>query len=185
MTVALSEPALLPVYARQNVTFVAGEGSQLVDSDGRTYLDLVGGIAVVGLGHCHPGPRAAAQAQLARLWHASNLYWTEPMQELAGRLSERFGGARGFLCNSGAEAVEAALKWARKATGKTEIVAVENSFHGRTLGALSVTGQPAKRAAFEPLLPGVVFAKLNDAGPHAAPSGTHTAPRLHEPRPGA
>src|SRR5437667_3532562 len=138
---------VLPTYARQDVTFVAGEGSWLVDVDGRRYLDLVAGIAVVGLGHCHPAPLGAAQAQLERLWHVSNLYWTGPMAELAARLSARFGGAQAFFCNSGAEAVEAAIKYARKATGKPGIVALENSFHGRTLGALSATGHPAKRAA--------------------------------------
>jgi acetylornithine/succinyldiaminopimelate/putrescine aminotransferase len=84
------------------------------------------------------------------------------MAELAGRLSDRFGGAQAFFCNSGAEAIEAALKYARKATGRPGIVALESSFHGRTLGALSVTGQPAKRSAFEPLVPGVSFARLND-----------------------
>ncbi len=137
------------------MTFVRGEGSWLVDADGRRYLDLVAGIAVVGLGHGHDAPLAAAPAQLDRLWHVSNLYWTEPMAALAERLSDRFGGAQAFFCNSGAEAVEAALKYARKATGRPGIVALEGSFHGRTLGALSVTGQPAKRAAFAPLVPGV------------------------------
>jgi len=155
--------ALLPVYARQDVTFVAGDGCWLVDDAGRRYLDLVAGIAVVGLGHLHPAPLAAAQAQLDRLWHASNLYSTRPAEELAARLSERFGGAQAFFCNSGAEAVEAALKHARKATGKPGIVALHGSFHGRTLGALSATGQPAKQAPFEPLLPGVRFAAPNDA----------------------
>ncbi|HST19459.1 MAG TPA: acetylornithine transaminase [Gaiellaceae bacterium] len=149
---------LLPTYARLDVTFVYGDGMWLVDAAGRRYLDCLGGIAVVSLGHRHPAPLAAAHAQLDRLWHVSNLFWTEPMQELASRLSDRFGGASAFYCNSGAEAVEAAIKWARKSTGRPGLVALENSFHGRTAGALSITGQPAKRAAFEPLLPGVVFA---------------------------
>jgi predicted acetylornithine/succinylornithine family transaminase len=149
---------LLPTYARLDVTFVEGEGSWVVDADGKRYLDLVAGIAVVALGHRHPAPLAAAHAQLDRLWHVSNLYSTEPMQALAERLSARFGGAQAFYCNSGAEAIEAALKWARKATGRRELVALEGSFHGRTLGALSVTGQPAKRAPFEPLVPGARFA---------------------------
>ena len=106
------------------------------------YLDFVAGIAVVSLGHCAPGARAAAQAQLDRLWHVSNLYWTEPMLQLAGLLAERFPGGRAFFCNSGAEANEAALKIARKATGRTRIVALEGGFHGRTLGALR---RPASR----------------------------------------
>jgi len=101
------------------------------------------------------------------LWHVSNLYWTEPMEQLAAKLSERFGGARAFFCNSGAESVEAALKWARKATGRSEFVALDGSFHGRTFGALSVTGQPAKRAAFEPLVPGAKFG-LEHVGPETA-----------------
>jgi predicted acetylornithine/succinylornithine family transaminase len=154
---ATAHASLLPTYARLDVTFVEGDGAWLVDADGNRYLDLFAGIAVVGLGHRHPAPLAAAHAQLDKLWHVSNLYWTEPMQELAGKLSDRFGGAQAFFCNSGAESVEAAIKWARKATGRPGIVALEGSFHGRTLGALSVTGQPAKRAAFEPLLPGAAF----------------------------
>ncbi len=153
---------LLPTYARADLTIVRGEGARVWDAEGREYLDFGGGIAVVALGHCHPAPLAAAQEQLGRLWHASNLYRTEPAEELAGRLSERFGGAKAFFCNSGAESIEAALKYARKATGKPGIVALEGSFHGRTLGALSVTGQPEKRQAFEPLIPSVRFVPPND-----------------------
>jgi acetylornithine/N-succinyldiaminopimelate aminotransferase len=159
----LTHSAVLPVYARQDLTFVRGEGTMLYDAEGRGYLDFLAGIAVVALGHCHPAPLAATHAQLDRLWHVSNLYWTEPMAELAQRLSARAGGARAFFCNSGAEAVEAGLKYARKATGKPGVVALSGSFHGRTMGALSVTGQPGKREAFEPLLPNVRFADPNDA----------------------
>jgi acetylornithine/succinyldiaminopimelate/putrescine aminotransferase len=148
---------LLPTYARQDVTFVDGDGAWLVDSAGNRYLDCFAGIAVVGLGHRHPAPLAAARGQLDRLWHVSNLYFTEPMERLSLALSDRFGGASAFFCNSGAESIEAALKWALKATGRHEVVALDGSFHGRTLGALSVTGQPAKRAAFEPLVPGAKF----------------------------
>jgi acetylornithine/N-succinyldiaminopimelate aminotransferase len=163
VSVATHSP-VLPVYARQELTFVRGQGTTLYDGDGRAYLDFLAGIAVVGLGHCHPAPLAAAHAQLERLWHVSNLYWTEPMVELAERLSARAGGARAFFCNSGTEAVEAGLKYARKATGRPGVVALTGSFHGRTLGALSVTGQPGKREAFEPLLPHVQFADPNDVG---------------------
>jgi acetylornithine/N-succinyldiaminopimelate aminotransferase len=172
LTLVLNQHKLLPAYARLDVTFVDGEGAWLVDSGGKRYLDLFAGIAVVGLGHRHPAPLAAAHAQLDRLWHVSNLYSTEPMLQLADRLSDRFGGARAFFCNSGAESIEAALKWARKATGRSELVALHGSFHGRTLGALSVTGQPAKRAAFEPLLPGARFASpdslTEEVGPETA-----------------
>ena len=153
---------LLPVYPEPEVTIVRGQGARVWDDQGRSYLDFGAGIAVVALGHCHPAPLAAAQAQLERLWHASNLYATEPARELATRLSERFGGAQAFFCNSGAEAIEAALKYARKATGRPGVVALEGGFHGRTLGALSATGQSAKREPFAPLLPGIRFVPPND-----------------------
>ena len=181
MSVAVRSPSLLPTYARQDVTFVEGDGAWLVDSEGRRYLDLVAGIAVVGLGHGHHAPLAAAREQLERLWHVSNLYWTEPMVSLAERLSARFGGASAFFCNSGAEAVEAALKYARKASGRPAVVALEGSFHGRTMGALSVTGQPAKRDPFAPLVPSVRFARLNDAESLAAAAGPDTGCILLEP----
>ena len=153
---------LLPTYARADVTLVRGDGTRVWDAEGHEYLDFGGGLAVVSLGHCHPAALSAAQEQLSRLWHVSNLYRTEPAEALATALSERFGGARAFFCNSGAEAVEAALKFARKATGKPGVVALEGSFHGRTLGALSVTGQPGKREPFAPLVPGVRFVPPND-----------------------
>jgi acetylornithine/N-succinyldiaminopimelate aminotransferase len=154
--------ALLPTYPPTRVTFVDGDGVWLTDDVGRRYLDFAAGIAVVALGHKHPAPLAAAHRQLDRIWHASNLYGTEPAQALAQALSAKFGGAQAFFCNSGAEANEAAIKYARKATGKPGVLALEQSFHGRTTGSLAVTGQPAKRAAFEPLLPGARFAQPND-----------------------
>ena len=154
--------AVLPTYARADITVVRGNGCRVWDDTGREYLDFVAGIAVVGLGHCAPAPLAAAHEQLDRLWHASNLYWTEPMLRLATLLAERFEGGRAFFCNSGAEANEAAIKIARKATGRTRIVALEGGFHGRTLGALSATGQPSKWEGFGPLVPGVAFARPND-----------------------
>jgi predicted acetylornithine/succinylornithine family transaminase len=154
--------AILPTYARADVTFVRGESCRIWDDEGRSYLDFGTGIAVAGLGHVHPGVTAAAHAQLDVLWHASNLYWTEPMLRLATLLSDRFGGAQAFFCNSGAEANEAALKVARKATGRTRVVALEGGFHGRTFGALSATGQPSKWEGFGPLVPGFAFARPND-----------------------
>ena len=177
----LTHPPVLPVYARQDLTFVRGEGTTLYDGDGRAYLDFLAGIAVVGLGHCHPAPLAAAHAQLDRLWHVSNLYWTKPMVGLAARLSARATGARAFFCNSGAEAVEAGLKYARKATGRPGVVALNGSFHGRTMGALSVTGQPGKRQEFEPLLPHVQFADPNDVGSLEAAVSSETGCILLEP----
>jgi acetylornithine aminotransferase len=172
---------LLPTYARADLTLVRGEGVRVWDETGREYLDFGGGIAVVSLGHCHPAPLVAAQEQLSRLWHVSNLYRTEPAEELAAKLSERFGGARAFFCNSGAEAVEAAIKYARKATGRAGVVALEGGFHGRTLGALSATGQPGKREAFEPLVPGVCFVPPNDVSALRDAVGDDTGLILLEP----
>ena len=181
MSATLKTASLLPAYARHDVTFVSGEGVWLTDTEGKRYLDLLAGIAVVSLGHCHPAPLAAAQRQLEAIWHTSNLYSTEPMLRLADALSTRVGGARAFFCNSGAEAVEAALKWARKATGKPVVVALENSFHGRTHGALAATGQPGKRAPFEPLAPAVRFAGLNDVESLATAVAADTGAILIEP----
>ena len=169
MSTALGN-ALLPTYPPAHVTFLEGDGVWLVDSGGERYLDFAAGIAVVGLGHRHPAPLAAAHAQLEKLWHASNLFGTEPAGELAAKLSGRFGGAGAFFCNSGAEANEAALKYARKATGKTGVIALEGGFHGRTLGALSVTGQAGKRGTFVDA--GATFVPPNDVdGLRAAMSG--------------
>jgi acetylornithine/N-succinyldiaminopimelate aminotransferase len=172
---------ILPTYARADLTIVEGDGCRVWDASGREYLDFGGGIAVVSLGHRHPAPLAAAHAQLDRLWHASNLYRTEPAEELAELLSARFDGAQAFFCNSGAEAVETALKYARKATGKTGVVAVEGSFHGRTFGALSVTGQPAKQEPFAPLVPGVRFVPPNDVAALTAAVDDETGLILLEP----
>ena len=181
-TVVLAEnSALLAVYPPPPVTFVEGDGVWLVDETGRRYLDFAAGIAVVGLGHRHPAPLAAAHAQLDTLWHASNLFGTEPAAALAARLSDRFGGARAFFCNSGAEANEAALKYARKTIGKPGVIALEGGFHGRTIGALGVTGQPAKRESFEPLLDGVRFARPNDIASLAAVAGDDVGLILLEP----
>jgi len=178
---ATAHGSVLPTYARSDVTFVSGEGAWLVDAEGNRYLDFLAGLAVVSLGHCNPAAAEAAHEQLDRLWHASNLYWTEPMEALAERLSARFGGAAAFFCNSGAEANEAALKYARRATGKPGVVALEGGFHGRTLGALSVTGQPAKREPFEPLSPGAAFVAPNDLEALAAAVGPATGCILLEP----
>jgi acetylornithine/N-succinyldiaminopimelate aminotransferase len=177
----IAETALLPTYPQTRVTFVDGDGVWLTDDLGRRYLDFAAGIAVVALGHKHPAPLAAAHRQLDRLWHASNLYGTEPAEALAQSLSVRFGGAQAFFCNSGTEANEAAIKYARKATGKPGVLALEQSFHGRTTGALAVTGQPAKRAAFEPLMPGARFAQPNDVVSLRAAAGRDVGLILLEP----
>jgi predicted acetylornithine/succinylornithine family transaminase len=175
------ETRLLPVYPPPRATFVEGDGVWLVDAHGRRYLDFAAGIAVVGLGHRHHAPLAGAHAQLDRLWHASNLFGTEPAAQLAEKLSEAFGGAQTFFCNSGAEANEAALKYARKTTGKPGVIALEGGFHGRTLGALSITGQPAKRVAFDLLLDGVRFARPNDIASLGEAAGEDIGLILLEP----
>jgi acetylornithine/N-succinyldiaminopimelate aminotransferase len=160
------DAALMGNYGRPPLALVRGQGSTVWDADGTPYLDLVAGIAVCLLGHAHPAVQDAVQTQLATLEHVSNLYASEPSVELAEQLIVRLdpaeqAAARVFFCNSGAEANEAALKIARR-TGRPEIVAADKSFHGRTLGALSITGQPSKRAPFEPLLPGVRFVPYGD-----------------------
>src|SRR5690606_37280298 len=142
-----SAPAPLAVLAR-------GEGARVWDVDGTEYLDFLAGIAVNALGHAHPAFVDAVSRQAARLAHVSNYFATEPQLELADRLTRLSGGDRVFLCNSGTEAIEAAVKLARL-TGKPRILALENGFHGRTMGALSLTGKPALRTPFQPLLPGV------------------------------
>ena len=141
-------------YARYPVEFVRGEGSRLWDGEGREYLDFLTGISVSSVGHCHPAVVAAIREQAGRLLHVGNLYYTEPMARLARRLSECSLGGGVFFTNSGAEAVEAALKCARKAKQGGTIVSVHGAFHGRTYGALSATPQEAKQAPFAPLVGG-------------------------------
>ena len=151
------ENALLGVFGRPQLVLEHGEGAWVWDVDGRRYLDLVGGIAVNALGHNHPALVAAVSKQAGQLVHVSNFFTSVPQVELAERLLTLAGapdGSRVFFCNSGAEAVEAALKLARR-TGRTGVVAAEGAFHGRTTGALALTHKPSYREPFEPLLPGV------------------------------
>jgi acetylornithine/N-succinyldiaminopimelate aminotransferase len=147
---------MMQTYKRWPVELVSGDGCRVVDSEGRTYLDLVAGIAVAIVGHAHPSVTAAVADQAATLVHVSNLYATLPQSVLAERLAALTGGRLSFFCNSGAEAIECALKLARKWGGeeKHRVIATHGSFHGRTFGALAATGQPAKQAPFEPMLPG-------------------------------
>jgi acetylornithine/N-succinyldiaminopimelate aminotransferase len=151
---ALERSSVIHSYARMPVEFVRGEGVRLWDSEGNEYLDLLCGISVTSLGHCHPRIVAAAQEQLGRLMHVSNLFYTEPAMRLAERLSTSSLGGKVFFCNSGAEANEAAIKLARKARRGGDVVVVHGAFHGRTYGALSATPQEAKQAPFAPLVPG-------------------------------
>jgi predicted acetylornithine/succinylornithine family transaminase len=163
--------ALMPTYRRQQVAFVRGEGASLWDADGRRYVDCMAGISMNNVGHCHPAVVAAISEQAGRLINTSNLYYTEPMIALAEWIRDHSLGGRVFFCNSGAEANEAALKLARKhgGPGRDQVVALVDGFHGRTYGALSLTGQPGKQQAFAPLVPGVRHVERDDpAGLEAA-----------------
>lgn len=170
----LERAYLLQNYGRYPLVLKRGKGCWLYDLDGKRYLDLISGIGVNSLGHAHPRITRVIREQAARLIHSSNLYYHEFQGPLAKILCETSGLDRAFFCNSGTEAVEGAIKMMhahgrRIAAEKTEIVALENSFHGRTIGALSLTGQPKYRQDFEPLMPGVRFVNLCDeAGFEAA-----------------
>lgn len=167
-------------YARQPVEFVRGEGTRLWDDEGNEYLDFLCGISVTSLGHCHPAIVGAVREQAGRLMHTSNLFYTEPGMRLAERLSASSLGGKVFFCNSGAEAVEAALKLARKAKRGGDVVVIQGAFHGRTYGALSATPQEAKQAPFAPLVPGF-HAVPPDPAALTAAVGPNTAAVLLEP----
>ncbi|MFP5022116.1 acetylornithine transaminase [Pseudonocardia phyllosphaerae] len=157
------QAALMNNYGTPPLTLVRGEGAHVWDSEGREYLDLYAGIAVNALGHAHPAVVDAVSEQVRTLGHTSNFFITEPALQLAERLQSLLGrdDARVLLCNSGTEANEAAFKIARR-TGRPEIIACEQAFHGRTMGALALTGQPAKRAPFEPMPAGVTHIPFGD-----------------------
>ena len=163
-----AEQALLHTYNRYQVVFERGEGVRLYDMDGREYLDFVSGIAVFALGYANKEYNDALKEQIDRIIHISNYYYNKPAIEAAKGLKRISGMDRVFFTNSGAEAVEGAIKTARKYAflkdGRTdhEIIAMEHSFHGRTMGALSVTGNPHYRAPFEPMIGNIRFAALND-----------------------
>ena len=165
----LEQQHLLQNYARYPLLIERGRGCYVYDREGRRYLDFITGIGVNALGHAHPRIVKTIREQAGRLIHSSNLYYHPYQGPLAERLARMSGLQRAFFANTGTEATEGALKMAR-AHGhaihpeKYEIVSLENSFHGRTLGALSVTGQAKYRADFEPLLPGVKFIPMNDVG---------------------
>ncbi|HET9944528.1 MAG TPA: acetylornithine transaminase [Actinomycetes bacterium] len=174
---------MLPTYAAPVLTLVRGEGATVWDDQGRSYVDLVAGIAVNALGHAHPAVVEAVSRQVSTLGHTSNLVATEPSLRLAERLlalAGRPGEGRVFFANSGAEANEAAFKLARR-TGRGSVVSAEGGFHGRTMGALALTGQPAKRAPFEPLPDGVTFVPYGDLPALTSAVGPHTAAVLLEP----
>lgn len=174
--------ALMNNYGTPKVALVRGAGAVVYDADGKRYVDFLGGIAVNSLGHAHPAILEAVTQQLGTLGHVSNLYASEPVVELAERLLAHFGDGEGraFFCNSGTEAVEAAFKIARL-TGRPKMVACEEAFHGRTMGALALTGQPSKRTPFEPMPPGVVHVPYGDAAALEAVVDEDTAAVFLEP----
>ncbi len=173
--------ALMGNYATPSVALSHGSGAVVTDVDGKDYLDLYAGIAVNVLGHAHPAVQEAVARQLAHLGHVSNLVASEPAVLLAERLKEITGHDRVLFTNSGAEANEAALKLARRHRPGGGFVACEGAFHGRTLGALSVTGQPAKREPFGPLIGPVTFVPYGDSVALAAAVTDRTASVLLEP----
>jgi len=183
-----AQAILTPNYRQAPLVLVRGEGSRVWDADGKEYLDCIAGIATVALGHCNPVLVRALEEQARVLWHVSNLFYNPRAVELAEALAGSTSWAkRVFLCNSGAESNEAMLKLARKVHAdqghpeRHEIVACVNSFHGRTMFALSATGQPKYHHGFEPLVPGVRFVPFGDAEALAAALGPRAAAFIVEP----
>jgi predicted acetylornithine/succinylornithine family transaminase len=153
---ALERDYAIPTYVRNPVEFVRGSGCTLWDNEGNEYLDFLAGISVLNVGHCHPRIVETVREQVGRLTHATNLYYTEPAMRLSAALAESSLGGKVFLTNSGAEAIEAAIKLVRRARPGGKVVVLEGAFHGRTYGALSATPQESKQAPFAPLVPGFV-----------------------------
>ena len=145
---------VIGTYARNPVQFVRGEGTRLWDEDGEEYLDFLAGISVLNVGHCHPRVVEAVREQAGCLTHATNLYYTAGAMRLSAALAQGSLGGKVFLCNSGTEANEAAIKLAHRARAGGNIVVLEEGFHGRTYGSLSATPQESKQAPFAPLVPG-------------------------------
>ncbi|MGH2694292.1 MAG: acetylornithine transaminase [Actinomycetota bacterium] len=187
MTLAHVSGHIMNTYRRWEVEFVEGRGATLHDAQGRSYIDLVAGIAVASVGHAHPAIAEAVAKQSARLIHVSNLYLTRPQAELSDRLAELTGGMLSFFCNSGAEAIECALKlarrWARSSNASSEakVICAEGGFHGRTFGALAATGQASKREPFAPMLPGFVHVPFGDIEALAAQMDESVCAVLLEP----
>lgn len=165
-SIDLAENLLLKTYNRYPVVFDHGDGIKLYDTEGCEYLDFFAGIAVQGLGYNYKGLNEVLKKQVDKLWHISNYFYNEPVSEAGQKLLEVSGMEKVFFTNSGTEAIEGAIKIAKKygksTGGRNEIIAMEGSFHGRSIGALSVTGNEHYREAFNPLLPGIKFAKYND-----------------------
>jgi len=177
------EAALMANYGTPTLALAHGAGAEVWDLDGRRYLDLLGGVAVNALGHAHPAVVRAVTEQIRTLGPVSNFYLSEPALTLAETLLDLLGATgsgRVLFCNSGAEANEVAFKIARR-TGRPAMVAAHGAFHGRTMGALALTGQPAKREPFEPMPPGVVFVPYGDPAALESVVGEDTAAVFLEP----
>src|SRR6266487_6429721 len=177
---ALDREFVMGTYARQPIVFVRGEGARLWDSEGREYLDFLAGISVCSVGHCHPAVVEAVREQVGTLTHTSNLYLTEGGVRLAERLCTSSLGGRAFLCNSGTEANECAIKLARKhahgrGISEPEIVVLEGAFHGRTMGSLSATPGLSADESFAPYLAGFRAVPRDDADALTAAVGDRTA----------
>lgn len=173
----------LPLYRKRGLVLVRGEGSRVWDADGRCYIDCIGGHGVALIGHCHPRLVAAVREQAGRLLTCSESFGNDLRAELLKRLAALTpsGLNRFFLCNSGTEAVEAAIKFARASTGRHQIAAARRGFHGRTMGALSATWKAEYREAFQPLVPGFLHVPFNDLQALRAVAGEDTAAILLEP----
>ncbi len=186
-TIELDNNYVMHTYGRLPVVFVRGEECFVYDENGKQYLDFVAGIAVNGLGHCPPKVVEAICEQAKTLMHTSNLYHTTPQPQLAKLLVDASGMNKAFFCNSGAEANEAAIKLARKAAkvagnpDKTEIITAEQSFHGRTLAAITATGQPKYQKSFTPLMPGFKYVPYNDAAALKSAANDRTCAIMMEP----
>ncbi|MEY8751630.1 acetylornithine transaminase [Alkalicoccobacillus gibsonii] len=154
--------SLFPTYQRWDVHVKSGKGTTLVDTNDKEYLDFIGGIAVCNLGHCHPTIVDALKKQAEQLWHVSNLFEIDGQEQAASVLAENSSGDYVFFCNSGTEANEAAIKLARKHTGKQHIISLKNSFHGRTLGSMAATGQAKIHEGYGTMLESFSYADLND-----------------------
>jgi len=181
---------IMNTYTRQPLVIHKGRGTRVYDPNGKEYLDFVGGVAVNNLGHCHPSITVAFQKQAQRLVHVSNLYYTEPQVKLARLLVEHSFADKVFFCNSGTEAIEAAIKLTRKHSHDThgpdrhEIITMEQSFHGRTLAAVTATAQPKYHKGFEPLVPGFRYVPYNDLKAVARAVTDRTAAIMVEPAQG-
>ncbi|MEE8167256.1 MAG: aspartate aminotransferase family protein [Candidatus Hydrothermarchaeales archaeon] len=172
---------LAQTYTRQPIALVEGKGAVVKDSKGREYIDCFSGIAVLNVGHSHPKVLEAIRGQAGRIMHTSNVYYISPQVDLGALLYKVSGGYKSFFCNSGAEANEAAIKLARKYTGKSGVIAAKNSFHGRTLATLSATGQEKYKKGFQPLMKEFVHVEFGKAGAIRDSINDKTAAVLLEP----